>query len=156
MYYLAREFQHAWRRLRRAPAFSTTSLVVLGIGLGATTAMFSFVNAILLKALPAFPMPDTWSPSPTRPSSLVSLASSSRTPPFCSTRGTTPSSTESASHDRPTSASRRSMARRASRQSAFWAPVSARDGCQRFGVSSGTRPSVYGQSKTIAPTRRAS
>ena len=49
---LAREFQYAWRRLRRAPAFTVTSLVVLGIGLGATTTMFSIVNAVLLRPLP--------------------------------------------------------------------------------------------------------
>ncbi len=47
-----RELEYAWRRLRRAPAFSVTSLVVLTLGLGATTAMFSVVNAVLLRPLP--------------------------------------------------------------------------------------------------------
>ena len=47
-----REIRHAWRRLRRAPAFTITSLVVLALGLGATTAMFSIVDSILLRPLP--------------------------------------------------------------------------------------------------------
>jgi putative ABC transport system permease protein len=49
---LTREFQHGWRRLRRTPVFTATALVVLGVGLGATTTMFSIVNAVLLRPLP--------------------------------------------------------------------------------------------------------
>ena len=47
-----RELSHAWRRLRRAPAFTATTLIVLALGLGTTTAMFSMVYAILLRPLP--------------------------------------------------------------------------------------------------------
>jgi putative ABC transport system permease protein len=49
---LTREVQHAWRRLRRAPGFSVTTLVVLALGLGTTTAMFSVVDGIVLRPLP--------------------------------------------------------------------------------------------------------
>jgi putative ABC transport system permease protein len=47
-----RELGHAWRRVRRAPAFTATTLIVLALGLGTTTAMFSMVYAILLRSLP--------------------------------------------------------------------------------------------------------
>jgi putative ABC transport system permease protein len=44
------------RRLLRAPGFTLTTVVTLAIGIGATTAIFSVVNGILLKPLP-FPEP---------------------------------------------------------------------------------------------------
>lgn len=47
----------AARRLRRVPAFAAAVVLVLALGVGATTAMFSLVNAILLAPLP-FPEPD--------------------------------------------------------------------------------------------------
>src|SRR5579871_6194448 len=40
------------RRLLRAPMFTILTLLTLDIGIGATTAVFSVVNAILLKPLP--------------------------------------------------------------------------------------------------------
>ena len=40
------------RRLLRAPAFSVTTVLTLAIGIGATTAIFSVVNGVLLKPLP--------------------------------------------------------------------------------------------------------
>jgi predicted permease len=46
------EFRHAARRLSRAPVFSLTVLVVLTLGIGATTALFSIVNGVLLRPLP--------------------------------------------------------------------------------------------------------
>jgi predicted permease len=54
---LARELQHAWRRLRRAPAFTSTSVFVLALGLGAATAMFGILYGVVLRPLP-FPSPD--------------------------------------------------------------------------------------------------
>ena len=47
----------AVRKLRRAPLFTAASLLTLGLGIGANTAIFSVVNGVLLKPLP-FPDPD--------------------------------------------------------------------------------------------------
>ena len=52
MTHLLDETRHAWRRLRRALGFTITTLIVLALGLGATTAMFSIVNGIVLRPLP--------------------------------------------------------------------------------------------------------
>jgi predicted permease len=46
------ELRAAVRRLRRAPAFSAATLVVLGLGIAVTTTIFSLVNGVLLRPLP--------------------------------------------------------------------------------------------------------
>jgi predicted permease len=45
------------RGLRRTPAFTAVAIASLALGIGANTAVFSFVNAILLKQLPV-PQPE--------------------------------------------------------------------------------------------------
>jgi predicted permease len=52
MFTLARDFGVAYRRLRQTPAFSLTVILTLALGLGATTAIFSLVEGILLRPLP--------------------------------------------------------------------------------------------------------
>lgn len=51
------DFQQAWRGLRNRPLFTVASVLSLAIGIGANSAIFSFVNAILLSPLP-FPNSD--------------------------------------------------------------------------------------------------
>jgi predicted permease len=51
------ELRSALRRLRKQPAFSLLVILVLALGIGGTTAIFSVVEGVLLRPLP-FPRPD--------------------------------------------------------------------------------------------------
>ena len=46
------DVRFAFRGLRRSPAFAVTSLLSVAIGIGASTAIFSVVDAVLLRPLP--------------------------------------------------------------------------------------------------------
>ena len=46
------ELRYAARRLLRVPSFTITTVFVLALGVGATTAVFSVVNGVLLRPLP--------------------------------------------------------------------------------------------------------
>jgi predicted permease len=51
------DLRYGMRQLHKYPGFSVTTILILAFGIGATTLIFSLVNAVLLRPLP-FPGPD--------------------------------------------------------------------------------------------------
>lgn len=52
MGFLGRHLKHAIRQLRRQPGLALTVIITLGLAVGANTAIFSFVNALLIRPFP--------------------------------------------------------------------------------------------------------
>jgi len=64
------DFRDAVRSLARSPAFTTISVLCLALGIGANTAVFSLLDAALVRTLPV--------PEPERLTILESLAGPNR------------------------------------------------------------------------------
>ena len=54
---LRQDLSHAFRSLRKSPAYAAVTILTLALGIGANSAIFSVINGVLLKPLP-YPEPE--------------------------------------------------------------------------------------------------
>jgi len=54
------DLRDAARQLRKAPGFTATALIILALGIGATTAIFTLVHQVMLKSLPVTKPAELW------------------------------------------------------------------------------------------------
>src|SRR6202020_2995565 len=54
------DLRDAFRQLRKAPGFTTTAVVTLALGIGATTAIFTLAHQVMLKSLPITKPDELW------------------------------------------------------------------------------------------------
>ncbi|MFN2564676.1 MAG: ABC transporter permease, partial [Gemmatimonadaceae bacterium] len=55
-----RDVRHALRQLRRSPVFAATAVLTLALGIGATTAVFTLVEQVMLRQLPVARPDQLW------------------------------------------------------------------------------------------------
>jgi predicted permease len=60
MNHVLQDLRYTLRQLRKSPGFTVTSVITLALGIGATTAIFTLVHAVLLKSLPVTRPDELW------------------------------------------------------------------------------------------------
>ena len=54
------DLRDALRQLRKSPGFTTTAVITLALGIGATTAIFTLIHQVMLKSLPVAKPEELW------------------------------------------------------------------------------------------------
>ena len=54
------DLKYSLRQLRKSPGFTLTAVITLALGIGATTAIFTLVHAVMLKSLPVAKPEELW------------------------------------------------------------------------------------------------
>jgi putative ABC transport system permease protein len=54
------DLRDALRQLRKAPGFTSTAIITLALGIGATTAIFTLIHQVMLKSLPVAKPEELW------------------------------------------------------------------------------------------------
>src|SRR5271155_566328 len=54
------DLRDAWRQLKKTPGVTTTAIITLALGIGATSAIFTLAHQVMLKSLPVVKPEELW------------------------------------------------------------------------------------------------